>query len=162
MDARIATIRDAVAAVQNFHTHLNIAPPGVINESTQSLWIENLGREIVRLSKVAETQDNGQALNAPNMLSAHLLAEEVGEALIALGQGNEIEFLDGLADLLYIICGRAAQFNLPLAEAFWEVHRSNMTKEKQPTDPGAARVRQKGPNYSPPDLISLLEEHRKS
>lgn len=93
-------------------------------------------------------------------LRAHLIVEEVGEALQALAEGDEERLLDALADLQYVTQGTAVTYDLPLEEAFTEVHRSNMTKEPQISDPDRARVRAKGPNYSPPDLRSVLHAWR--
>lgn len=93
-------------------------------------------------------------------LRAHLLCEELGEFLHALSLGKEVEALDGLVDLLYVLIGTAITFNWPLIEAFNEVHRSNMTKRPQENDPHKARVRDKGPEYSPANLKAVLERTR--
>ena len=88
-----------------------------------------------------------------NSLRAHLVAEETGELLMGLAQGNRLEVLDALADLVYVTLGTAVAFGLPLREAFDEVHRSNMTKllvEGRPGHPG------KGLGYSPPNLEQFL------
>lgn len=85
---------------------------------------------------------------------AHLILEEAAEAVKALAEGNELDLLDALADLTYVVVGTAVAFGLPLSEAFDEVHRSNMTKTAQmdrPAHPG------KGDGYSPPDLGPLLK-----
>jgi predicted HAD superfamily Cof-like phosphohydrolase len=111
------------------------------------------------MSKLIESQPS--RLKDPAFLAAHLFLEELGEGLQALGRRDKIGFLDFLGDFLYILCGRAAQFGLPLEEAFAEIHRSNMTKEKQPNDPAAARVRVKGPNYTPPNLFKVLEDQNR-
>lgn len=89
----------------------------------------------------------------PVELRAHLLCEELGEFLQALCDKDPIEMLDGLADLLHVVLGTAIQLELPLAEAFDEVCRSNMTKEVS----DGPRVRGKGEGYSPPNLAPLLD-----
>ncbi len=100
----------------------------------------------------------------------HLIAEELAELGEALARGcdgtpedrlnYETAVLDALADLTYVVFGSAVAFDLPLANGFSEVHASNMTKEKQPTDPSAHRVRAKGPNYRPPNLKEIIRLHR--
>lgn len=89
-------------------------------------------------------------------LRAHLLSEELGEFILAIFERDEVAALDALADLDYVLKGSAVTFDLPLAEAFIEVHKSNMTKTKQPTDPHAQRLRSKGPDYVPPDITGVL------
>lgn len=88
-----------------------------------------------------------------SMLRVHLVVEEAGELASALAEANPVEALDALADLCYVAVGTAVTFGLPLAEAFAEVHASNMTKtvvRDRPGHPG------KGPGYRPPDLAALL------
>ena len=85
----------------------------------------------------------------------HLIIEEVAELAAAICEGNKVETLDALADLLYVVVGTAVTFNLPLHEAFIEVHRSNMTKSIERSRPGHPK---KGNNYSPPNLSSLLNK----
>jgi hypothetical protein len=88
------------------------------------------------------------------------MLEELGELLQAMSERDELNTLDSLADLLYVVIGTAVTLDLPAAEAFEEVHASNMTKEKQPADPGKDRVRSKGPNYRPPNLSCVLSQAR--
>lgn len=90
---------------------------------------------------------------------AHLILEEAAEVLRALANRDRVQLLDGLADLAYVTFGTAVAYGLPLDAALVEVHRSNMTKERQADDPENVRMRDKGPNYEPPDLRRVLEEH---
>lgn len=91
-------------------------------------------------------------------LRAHLIVEEVSEVLRALARVDEVQLLDGLADLTYVVAGTAVAFNLPLPEAIEEVHRSNMTKTPSDGEDGG-RVLNKGVHYDPPRLKALLEVH---
>ena len=86
----------------------------------------------------------------------HLIYEEAAELGEALAAGNEVKALDGLTDLLYVILGTAVTFNLPLEEAFAEVHKSNMTKSNESQN---HRVRDKGPGFIPPNLDAIIKEH---
>lgn len=105
------------------------------------------------LARYLETKD-------VRLLRNHLIAEEFAEFIDAILKRDEVEALDALADLMYVIIGTAISLQLPLPEAFVEVHCSNMTKERQVTDPEGGRVRQKGPNYKAPDLRRVLDLFR--
>ena len=94
-------------------------------------------------------------------LRAHLIVEEAAEVLAALHARDEVALLDGLTDLQYVNLGTAATFDLPSGDAFVEVHQSNMTKQKSPKDPNGQRLRDKGPNYRPPNLAEVLLSYRK-
>lgn len=99
-------------------------------------------------------------LHDQRALRSHLALEELAEWMQAILENDEQALLDAQADRLYVLFGDAVTFDLPLGEAFAEVHRSNMTKTKQPTDPHSQRLRSKGPDYVPPDLKTVLEQHR--
>lgn len=136
------------------------------------------------------------------LLRQQLMAEELGELLLANHKKDELLFLDALCDLLYVTVGtEVALFTIPRRpdlncqwqsslqsvaqavgraiaettvnacvlsaiveiqlfmfqsgyplEAFYEVHRSNMTKKVS----GDTRVLDKGDEYSPPNLKPFL------
>lgn len=120
------------------------------------------------IGEVPELQDLGRALisraddidvdNADRRyLRAHLMLEELGETLVSMGEGNELRTFDGFCDLLYVLIGSGVTFDLPIEEGFDEVHRSNMTKTAKADD---TRIRDKGKNYSPPNLDFVLDMHR--
>ena len=90
-------------------------------------------------------------------LHARLLAEEVGETLSAIRDGDHVELLDGLTDLIVVAYGCALDCGFDLDAAFEEVHRSNMSKlgeDGKPILRDDGKIL-KGPNYSPPDLRAL-------
>ncbi len=87
---------------------------------------------------------------------SHMTQEEESELLSAIASGDRVKIADGLADLSYILEGIAIKYDIPLEECFAEVHRSNMTKKHRTGD---ARMKDKGPEYSPPDLERLLREY---
>lgn len=67
--------------------------------------------------------------------------------------------LKEMADLQYVLSGMAVAMGLPLQEAFNRVHKSNLTKlgvDGKPVYNELGKV-MKGPNYSPPDMESLVE-----
>lgn len=148
--------------VKDFHDKLDVSPQCrlaelEVDDDVDEL-LETMSEEIAEWAERLCVPD---LLSDPRILRAHLIAEEFAELLEALRMQNELHTLDALADLHYVTSGTAVTFDLPLEAAFFEVHRSNMTKEKQVTDEHGARVRDKGPNYSKPDLLSVLKEYRR-
>ena len=97
------------------------------------------------------------ATKDPRFLRMHLILEEAAEVFAALLGGDELLLLDGLADLLYVVYGTAVTFDLPLEEAFEEIHSSNMTKDvvRSADEP---RFRGKGEHFRAPNLRAILIE----
>jgi NTP pyrophosphatase (non-canonical NTP hydrolase) len=87
-----------------------------------------------------------------------LMTEELGELARAMAMADEVETLDALSDLTYVVFGTAIALDLPLAAGFGEAHASNMTKA--PVTELAGRNRDKGPDYRPADFARVLREHR--
>ena len=75
------------------------------------------------VSEVPEFPDENE-----RVLRRKLLSEEVEEYF----EGEEKDDLENvakeLADIIYIVCGTAASYGIPLDRVFNEVHRSNMEK----------------------------------
>ena len=94
------------------------------------------------------------------LVRAQLGVEEMGEAVQALAECDELLLIDALADVKYINEGTAVTFGLPLQEAFDIVHDSNMSKAAR--DPNDPRLRDKGDSYVPAEegLKKLLEDSR--
>lgn len=95
------------------------------------------------------------------MLRFNLMAEENEEYLEAAQNDNLIEVADALGDMLYILCGTILDHGLQykIEEVFDEIHRSNMSKldiNRKPIYRKDGKV-MKGPNFSKPDLIKVLE-----
>lgn len=130
--------------------------------STQCEFPTNVNLDIVglgaQLCAMAHELEARVGDEDKRYVRAHLTLEETGEWLIALGHCDEVASLDALADRLYVLFGDAVTYDLPLQEAFVEVHLSNMTKQRRSDDPG--RLRDKGLNYRPPDLKSVLHAYR--
>ena len=127
-----------------------------------ALHIDSVSKHFLEVYKIW-LEANKNVENATNKdtayLRMHLILEETAELMNAFVNHDELGAFDALCDLIYVTAGTAAVFNMPLSEGFEEVHRSNMTKEKQPTDSDAIRVREKGPNYEPPQLHRILLNH---
>lgn len=147
----------ALAAVKQFHEKFNQAkcrlkldPHGPLAYKFQAA-----GLALLKLSKEVLMGDSGDPIEK----RGHLMLEELGETLLGISKNSEVETLDGLADQIYVVAGTALCFDLPLAEVFFEVHRSNMTKSviSKVTDP---RMRTKGPFYEPPQVGEILAAYR--
>lgn len=61
-------------------------------------------------------------------LRVKLLREEFLEYLDGESFNDLVEVADALADIIYIACGTAVSYGIPLDDVFAEVHRSNMAK----------------------------------
>jgi predicted HAD superfamily Cof-like phosphohydrolase len=95
----------------------------------------------------------------PNVvaLRLHLIMEESGELSRALNDKDLYKLADSVADLLYVVVGTAVAAGLGpiLDDLFREVHRSNMTKDLGGKDGHRGAI--KGPQYTPPDLTSIID-----
>lgn len=94
-------------------------------------------------------------------LRCDLLDEEVHELSVAMRQNDLVEVADGITDCMYILIGTAFEYGIGhlLPEMFAEVHRSNMSKlgaDGQPIRRADGKVL-KGPNFTPPNLVKILE-----
>lgn len=92
------------------------------------------------------------------LLRAELLVEELSELIKGLAEYDEVAMLDGLADLMYVTIGAGTTYDLPLVDAFWAVHHSNMTK-----DAGAKNHdgnKGKCETYFPSDIKVCIVSHR--
>lgn len=78
-------------------------------------------------------------------LRSHLINEELGELMGALFHEDWENVFDSYGDLLYVVLGIGAMFDLPVDEIFRRVHVSNMTKQVKDE-----RVKCKGEDYEPP------------
>jgi len=66
--------------------------------------------------------------DAERTLRVKLLREEFREYLDGESFNDLVEVADALADIIYIACGTAVSYGIPLDDVFAEVHRSNMAK----------------------------------
>lgn len=112
-------------------------------------------------------------------LRLNLILEEVKELGHALGveihvaplvsndkqSVDAVAALDALTDILYVVFGTYHTLGLGKCakHAFDEVHESNMSKlgpDNRPVKNDFGKV-MKGPNYYPPDLITIVEAARR-
>jgi len=154
----MTTISQAQQMVHQFHEHCKLLTKAQLTRENSGGMNSMLYETHAALHR--QSMQLQEWVGHDRGLRAHLLTEELAEVVEALMKADEKQLLDGLADLLYVVLGTAAIYDLPLEAAFVEVHRSNMTKEKQPDDPHAQRLRSKGPNYRPPNIERVLTNYR--
>ena len=90
-------------------------------------------------------------------LRYNLLKEEFEEYEAAESTDNLVEIADALADIIYIACGTAVSYGIPLDKVFAEVHRSNMAKlvDGKPIYREDGKV-MKPEGWTPPDVEGVL------
>lgn len=98
-----------------------------------------------------------------NAFRLDLLYEELDELRDALDAGDIVEVVDALGDLQYVLDGAFLAFGYhKMKDAVMkEIHRSNMSKlgpDGLPVLREDGKV-MKGPDYSPPDLASVLRDY---
>ena len=117
---------------------------------------KDVANELLHLATAME--EMMKTCTDPRLARTQLMVEELGEAILGLANCDELETLDGLADLEFVTKGTAIAFGLPLPQAVDEVCASNLTKAPRKKDD--IRLRDKGPNYVPPNLKRVLALHR--
>lgn len=92
-------------------------------------------------------------------LRMELIDEEFNVELREAVQNKDIVGVaDALTDILYVVYGMGHTMGIDLQACFDEVHRSNMSKlgeDGKPIYREDGKVL-KGPNYTPPDLHSII------
>lgn len=86
-----------------------------------------------------------------------LLSEEHGEYLEAEDRDEFEAIADALGDMVSVIYGTALSYGIDLDAVLAEIHRSNMTKERDPAMQYPAKNIVKGEGYEPPNLRPILE-----
>lgn len=97
-------------------------------------------------------------------LRHRLHKEEWKELEDAWEDEDLVGYADALCDLIYVLCGTAVSFGIPLDECFAEVHASNMSKfdkdGKVNKDEYGKVI--KGDNYFQPNLRDIIYKEPKS
>ena len=92
-------------------------------------------------------------------LMNNLIMEELEELNEAIDNGDIKEVADAIADILYVTAQQATTLGFPVDALLREVQRSNMSKlgaDGLPMYREDGKVL-KGPNFSEPDIMSVLE-----
>jgi predicted HAD superfamily Cof-like phosphohydrolase len=95
---------------------------------------------------------------AERELRIKLLKEEYEEYIQGECKNDLENIAKELADIIYIVCGTAASYGIPLDRVFDAVHSSNLSKLNE--DGSVSRRPDgkilKGPNYVPPNIKKVL------
>lgn len=108
-----------------------------------------------------ELHPHGPTSNSPLWrLRMALVREEFDEFCEAMVSEDLVKIADAIMDLHYVLSGTSVSFGIPEDRCFEEVHRSNMSKLDKDEN-GEIRRREdgkilKGPNFSEPDLHSII------
>lgn len=146
----------AVAALERFHAKINQPPlrgmPSTPLKDAQG--IHNVVKEMHNAARFADKMMHMSGRVDQRWHRIQLWLEECAEKLEACMKGDALECLDGICDSIYVDIGAAHRFNMDISGAFAEVCRSNDSKEFN----GDPRVRDKGKNYSPPNLLPFVQK----
>jgi predicted HAD superfamily Cof-like phosphohydrolase len=104
------------------------------------------------VSEVPEFPDENE-----RVLRRKLLKEEVEEYFDGEDKDDLENVAKELADIIYIVCGTAASYGIPLDRVFEAVHSSNMAKlvDGKPIRREDGKIL-KPEGWTPPDIKSIL------
>lgn len=151
----------AFNAVADFHRRKNIDYRQRLAETTprvecpQTLFLMRQESESQLRRFLAQSEERRDYRH----IRTHLVLEEVAECLAAMWAGDEVGTLDGLCDAIYVLVGSAVTMELPLAEAFEDVHRANMARASSASSDNP-RLKEKGADWVPPRIKEIIEAHR--
>ena len=91
--------------------------------------MSTLIEDITELTKRYQFNDGDPTLKKLNF-RLDLLTEELNEIKLAAGSADAEEVVDGLIDITVVALGTLAAFDIDIQEAWNEVHRANMSKER--------------------------------
>jgi predicted HAD superfamily Cof-like phosphohydrolase len=100
---------------------------------------------------------------AERALRVKLLAEEFTEYKDAEHNNDIVEIADALADIIYIACGTAVSYGIPLDKIFEEVHNSNMAKlvDGKPLRREDGKIL-KPAGWQPPNVKNILDKEKEN
>ena len=117
----------------------------------------------VRAFQRAVGQRVGEKPELPDVsertLRMKLITEEFNELCDAEEANDLVEIADALADIIYIVCGTAVSYGIPLDDIFEEVHASNMAKlvDGKVIRRADGKI-QKPEGWEPPDIERILKD----
>ena len=103
-----------------------------VNNPSYSDMVEDFHVKF-NIPKLADIDNADEVMEFSESRLKHL-EEELLETQRAAEEGNEIEYLDGLVDLVYVAIGTAYLHGYDFDKAFRRVHYANMKKERGTTD----------------------------
>lgn len=153
-------------AVEAFHLRFGFPVKRRIlqdNDLDRSTHLRELGEQLQEDANnlLDDAITSAREENDNRFYRAHLIMEEVGEVLDAMGERDEVNLADALGDLIYVVLGTAVTYDIPLEEVFDEIHRSNMTKTRNAKDDPRMKKGKLKASYSPPDIRKAIDKGRK-
>lgn len=93
-------------------------------------------------------------------LRVRLMKEEYKEYKKAEAANDIVNIAAELADIIYIACGTAVSYGIPLNEVFEEIHRANMSKliDGKILRREDGKI-QKPEGWKPADIEGILKKH---
>ena len=131
-----------------------------ISENKEGIMIYNQVREFHEVYGCYEQTIPAMPPESVIDLRVGLIEEEMDELKAAIEARDIIGIADALGDLMYVVAGAGRAFGIPLPEVVAEIHRSNLSKlgdDGKPVLRAADQKVLKGPNYTPPDIASVLQ-----
>jgi NTP pyrophosphatase (non-canonical NTP hydrolase) len=155
-------MEELVQQTREFHTKQGFTEDADLIKQQRNPDIEDLlfsvADEMAIQARRFERLMNWRGDDDIRLRRAQILIEELSETIEAMAHCDEVAFLDGLSDLMFVTIGTAISFGLPITEGLTEVCKSNLTK--RPRKDGDIRLRDKGPDYVPPDMMGIIAIHR--
>ena len=119
---------------------------------TCGYMVYGIGKILLLIDKLSELLHYRHWL----IFRSHIIIEEVGETIIAVANGDEIETADGIGDSIVVLLSLAIICNLPMNVIINEIHRSNMTKKFYDKIGGRKKGLYKDKDYIPPDIKGAI------
>lgn len=151
--------------VREFHEKFGHPVAGAPDESTEEmrlLRVKVIAEELAELCQALRVDltliVECHALDEVEKLGGDYVSVQVYPNTPDYGEPDLVEVADALGDLDYVVQGSNLVFGIPAEEVVAEIHRSNMSKlgaDGKPICREDGKIL-KGPNYSPPDLASII------
>ena len=158
-----ATLRPTLAQqLREFHTAMRLPTADVVTipaDDRVRLRLRLIAEEFfetlratVMTSAYYSTRDDDVSVHYDNIKSAE---GEILEAIQKLNIAVDLPtFVDGLADLDYVVEGTRLEFGVDGAPVAAEIHRTNMAKTTGPLRADGKKL--KPPGWTPPDVAGVL------
>lgn len=143
--------------VREFHVKhgFPIDQPMRSGRAETDLILNLISQLLLSQSKLAETVAIKAAQEGdPRLYRMYLILEECAEVAAALSKADRTNLAHELGDLRYVAVGTDVTFGIPSSDVDEEIHRANMTKKVRSED--NFRMRDKGPDYTKPDIEGVL------
>lgn len=126
--------------------------------------VPSVDRERIHMRMALISEEFAELVGAVYGGQARTVIEEALEQAIAVDDHSRdvVEAADALADMIYVIYGMALESGIPLDAVLAEVQRSNLSKlgaDGKPILRADGKIL-KGPNYTPPDIATVLATAR--